>query len=176
MRQTGGLPFDEFVLEHGPGLMRTAYLLTLDEHEAEDLLQDCFFQLARRWPKVGSMDNPVAYARRVLVRLVVRGTKQRARRRHELNDESIEIPVTPVAIDQFEARDELRSALRQLAPRQRAVLVLRYFNDLTEAQAAEALGWPVGTVKSSTARSLEQLRHLIEPTPLQGANTHGRPT
>jgi DNA-directed RNA polymerase specialized sigma24 family protein len=112
MRQTGGLPFDEFVLEHGPGLMRTAYLLTLDEHEAEDLLQDCFFQLARRWPKVGSMDNPVAYARRVLVRLVVRGTKQRARRRHELNDESIEIPVTPVAIDQFEARDELRSALR----------------------------------------------------------------
>lgn len=140
MRRVGVLPFDEFVIEHGPGLMRTAYLLTSDEREAEDLLQDCLLQLARRWPKVSSMENPLAYARRVLVRLVVRGSKQRSRRRRELGAATMELPVTPVAMDQFEARDELRAALRQLGPRHRAVLVLRYFHDLTEAQVAEALG------------------------------------
>jgi RNA polymerase sigma-70 factor (sigma-E family) len=158
--------FEDFVEASADRLLRTAFLITSDDREAEDLVQECLLQVARRWRRVSVMDQPVAYARQVLVRLAVRGSRQRERRRTELGNEMMETAAVSTPVELLGTREELRAALRQLTPRQRAVLVLRYFHDLSEAQIADALDCPIGTVKSTTSRSLVQLRELIEPAPL----------
>ena len=157
-------PFDAFVAAHAQGLLRTAYLMTGDEQDAEDLVQECLLRLAPRWGRVGGMDHPLAYARRVLVNLAVRGSTGRARRQAELNS-VVEELVSSAPDDPLADRNELWAALGQLTTRQRAVLVLRYFHDLSEAQVVEMLGVTTGTVSSTTARSLVQLRGLIGPEP-----------
>jgi RNA polymerase sigma-70 factor (sigma-E family) len=157
--------FDRFVAQHGDGLVRTAYLIVFDLVEAEDLVQETLFKVARRWPKVRRMDHPLAYARRILVNLALDGSAGRSRRRAELsNSVSGRDPVAPVA-PTFDAHDDLYRALAELPPRQRAVLVLRYFNDLTEAQTADVLGFSPGTVKSNASRGLARLREALAPTP-----------
>ena len=155
--------FDAFVAAHVNDLLRTAYLIAWDEVEAEDLVQECLFKVARRWPRVRSMDQPRAYARRILINLATDGARSRARRRVELEPpsaSSAERSVDPLAA--LDTHAELVDALGQLPPRQRAVLVLRYFNDLTEAQAAEVLGCSAGTVKSNASRGLARLREVFE--------------
>ncbi len=155
--------FDEFVAAHVNDLLRTAYLIAWDAAEAEDLVQECLFKIARRWPRVRSMDRPRAYARRIVVNLATDGARGRARRRVELEPPSangLERAVDPLAA--LDSRAELVEALGQLPPRQRAVLVLRYFHDLTEAQAAEVLGCSPGTVKSNASRGLARLREVFE--------------
>ena len=163
--------FDEFVAGNVDDLLRTAYLITWDEGEAEDLVQECLMKVARRWPRIRRLDQPRAYARRIVVNLALDGSRGRARRRGELG--SIQA-VSPVAIDPLlalDTREELLQALGELPARQRAVLVLRYFNDLTEAQVAEALGCSQGTVKSSASRGLARLREALQPVPLQPGST-----
>ncbi len=160
--------FDKFVVDHVDDLLRTAYLIVWDQAEAEDLVQECLLKVARRWPRVRRMEQPRAYARRILVNLAVDGARGRARRRGEL--ESGAAAASPIAVDPlpaFDTRAELLQALGQLPARQRAVLVLRYFNDLTEAQVAEVLGCPPGTVKSSASRGLARLREALPQVPLQ---------
>ena len=155
--------FDAFVAAHVRDLLRTAYLIAWDQVEAEDLVQECLFKVARRWPRVRSMDQPRAYARRILINLATDGARSRARRRVELEPpsaSSAERSVDPLAA--LDTHAELVDALGQLPPRQRAVLVLRYFNDLTEAQAAEVLGCSPGTVKSNASRGLARLREVSE--------------
>jgi RNA polymerase sigma-70 factor (sigma-E family) len=155
--------FDAFVAAQVNDLLRTAYLIAWDEAEAEDLVQECLFKVARRWPRVRSMDQPHAYARRILINLATDGARSRARRRVELEPpsaSSAERSVDPLAA--LDTHAELVDALGQLPPRQRAVLVLRYFNDLTEAQAAEVLGCSPGTVKSNASRGLARLREVFE--------------
>jgi RNA polymerase sigma factor (sigma-70 family) len=116
------------------------------------------------------MEQPRAYARRILVNLATDGSRGRARRRGELDsaDVASAIAVEPLAL---ETRDELLRALSELPARQRAVLVLRYFNDLTEAQVADVLGCSVGTVKSSASRGLARLREALQPVPLKTRST-----
>lgn len=163
--------FDQFVATHVDDLLRTAYLIVWDEVEAEDLVQDCLLKVARRWARVRRMEQPGAYARRILVNLAIDGARGRARRRSELE---WGVTATPIAVDPLGALDvraELLQAIGQLPARQRAVLVLRYFNDLTEAQVAEALGCSVGTVKSSASRGLARLRETLQPVPLQSRST-----
>src|SRR5215475_7461804 len=157
--------FDQFVASHADDLLRTAYLIVWDEGEAEDLVQECLLKVARRWPRVRRMEQPRAYARRILVNLAIDGSRGRARRRGELDSAEVASPIAvePLAL---ETRDELLQALSELPARQRAVLVLRYFNDLTEAQVAEVLGCSVGTVKSSASRGLARLREALQPVPL----------
>jgi RNA polymerase sigma-70 factor (sigma-E family) len=159
--------FDDFVVQHAEVLLRTAVLITMDQQEAEDLVQDCLLDLSRRWRRVGAMEYPLAYSRRVLINLALRGSDARRRRWAELEadlpDPGTDFPGTELVA----TRDELRGALRQLTPRQRAVLVLRYFSDLSEAQVAETLGCTAGTVKSTASRSLSQLRELMDPPPLE---------
>jgi RNA polymerase sigma-70 factor (sigma-E family) len=159
--------FDDFVVGNGESLLRTAHLIALDEGDAEDLVQECLLKLAQRWGQVSKMDQPLAYARRILVNLALRGSKKRSRRRAELTTELIESGATSVALELLGAREELLGALRQLTPRQRTVLVLRYFHDLSETQVAETLGCTIGTVRSTTSRSLAQLRNLVESAPSQ---------
>jgi RNA polymerase sigma-70 factor (sigma-E family) len=163
--------FDQFVATHVDDLLRTAYLIVWNEVEAEDLVQDCLLKVARRWARIRRMKQPGAYARRILVNLAIDGAHGRARRRSELQSG---VAVTPVTVDPLPALDtraELLDAISKLPSRQRAVLVLRYFNDLSEAQVAEVLGCSVGTVKSSASRGLARLREALQPVPLQPRST-----
>ena len=158
--------FDEFVADNLEQLLKTAYLITWDAGEAEDLVQECLFKVARRWPRVRGMAQRGAYARRVLVNLAIDGARGHNRRRSEL-DWALSVADRPArdVLAGFETRAELLDALERLTPRQRAVLVLRYFNDFTEAQTAEVLGCSPGTVKSSASRGLARLREVLTPIP-----------
>ncbi len=157
--------FDRFVADSTDTLLRTAYLIVWDLGEAEDLVQETLFEVARRWPRVRRMERPIAYARRVLVNRALSGSARRTRRRQEL--------VAPIPPDraaetngavELDGQDELMSALASLPPRQRAVLVLRYFLDLPEAEVAAALKCSLGTVKSTASRGLARLEQAMRPT------------
>jgi len=155
--------FDRFVGESADGLLRAAYLIVWDVTDAEDLVQGCFLRLARRWTRVRKMEYPRAYARRVLVNLALDASGPSRRRSSELGSgiERMAERTDDDAVRLFgrvEAGNDLERALGELAPRQRAVLVLRYFEDLSEAQVADLMGCSVGTVKSTTSRALERLR------------------
>ena len=155
-------------------LLRTAYSLVWDLTAAEDLVQECLFQTARHWPRVRSMEHPRAYARRVLVNLALDGAKRWNRQHSEL-DVRYRPPVedrhdaaAARALGMVEITSELVDALGVLAPRQRAALALRYFEDLSETQVAEILGCSVGNVKSTTSRALERLRQVLAPVAVDG--------
>lgn len=163
--------FDEFVAAHVDDLLRTAYLIVWDEGEAEDLVQECLMRVARRWPRVRRMEHPLAYARRILVNRALDGARGRARRRSELEPEMAARASAADPLAAIDTRAELIAALGRLPARQRAVLVLRYFDDLTEAQVAEVLGCSPGTVKSSSSRGLARLREVLQPVALKPRST-----
>jgi RNA polymerase sigma-70 factor (sigma-E family) len=149
--------FREYVTARSPALMRAAWLLTGNEAAAEDLVQSALVRIWPRWAKLDREGSIDAYMRRVLVTTYINGWRRRWR--GEVPTEVL--PDGPAAVDAQAAVDQrllVRQALADLPPRQRAVVVLRYFEDLTEAQAAQALGCSVGTVKSQTAKALARLR------------------
>jgi RNA polymerase sigma-70 factor (sigma-E family) len=149
--------FRQFVEQRYGALLRTAYLLTGSPDAAEDLLQSALLATMSRWR---AMDHPDAYVRRVMVNQLV----SRWRRRRVVEMLTAVLPERPQPPpDEPELRDELWQALRRLPARMRAVLVLRYWEDLSEAQTAEALGCSVGSVKSQASRGLARLRELIAP-------------
>jgi RNA polymerase sigma-70 factor (sigma-E family) len=154
--------FDRFVTGSTNGLLRTAYLIVGDLPEAEDLVQETLLKVANRWPTVRRMDHPVAYARRILVNLALDGGVKRSRHRSELSGASLHEPAAPAG--PIDTHDELHAALAALPPRTRAVLVLRYFLDLPEAEVAAALRCSLGTVKSTASRGLARLEQTLRPT------------
>jgi RNA polymerase sigma-70 factor (sigma-E family) len=162
------IDFDRFVAETAESLLRSAYLITWDFAEAEDLVQECLFKVARRWPRIKKMERPVAYARTVLIHLALDEGKRRSQRRSELGPEATGLleahhdDAAPRDLGRIEASTDLLGVLRELPPRQRAALVLRYFDDLSEAEVAHVMGCSVGTVKSTTSRALGRLRREIE--------------
>ena len=164
------IDFDRFVAETAEPLLRSAYLITWDFAEAEDLVQECLFKVARRWPRVKKMERPVAYARTVLIHLALDEGKRRSQRRSELGPEAtglLEAHHDDAAVrilGRVETSTDLLGVLRELPPRQRAALVLRYFDDLSEAEVADVMGCSVGTVKSTTSRALGRLRREVEGT------------
>ena len=148
----------DFVSARGAALSRAAYLLTGDHQAAEDLVQETYVVLVRRWQKSGSVD-PEAYVRRILYSRFVDGWRRR--RLVELPWSS---PPDAAGLDEAgTATDRLtvRDALTHLTPKQRAVLVLRFYEDLTESQTAAALGTSPNTVKSQTRVALQRLRELL---------------
>ena len=145
--------FHAFVVARTPALSRTAYLLTGDAHLAEDLVQTALFKAARNWQRIQA--SPEAYVRRILYTQNV--SWWRARRVKETALGSYDAPAAPADPD---LRLTLEPALARLTTRQRTVLVLRYFEDLTEVQAAEVLGIGAGTVKSIARQALGRLRVL----------------
>jgi RNA polymerase sigma-70 factor (sigma-E family) len=158
----GSNDFDRFVGDNGDGLLRTAYLMVGDLHEAEDIVQETLFKVASRWPRVSRMDNPVAYARRILVNLASHGSSKRSRNRAELK--ATPPAETAARAAHLDIDDQLFDALAALPPRQRAALVLRYYLDLSEAEVAATLSCSLGTVKSSTSRGLRRLEETLRPT------------
>jgi RNA polymerase sigma-70 factor (sigma-E family) len=149
--------FDEFVRGRSTALLRTAYLLTGDRGHAEDLLQQVLERVARRWSSIS--DSPEAYVRRALANAAVNRRRRRRPVEVELLDRHDGVAASgPAAVD---LRDQLVRGLLQLPSRQRAVLVLRFFEDLSEAETAATLGCSVGTVKSQASRGLDRLRALV---------------
>jgi RNA polymerase sigma-70 factor (sigma-E family) len=132
-------------------LLRTAVLLTGDHHRAEDLVQEALTKVSVRWRRLHDQ-FPDAYARQVMVRDNITWWR---RHRRESVTEPPELLATDPSVDR---RIVLEHALARLTPRQRTVVVLRYYSDLTEEQAAEAMGVAVGTVKSQTHLALRRLR------------------
>ena len=157
--------FDRFVADSTEALVRTAFLIVWDLQEAEDITQETLLDVARRWPRVRRMSHPLAYARRILVNRAVSGADKRARIRSELSVAAPTDRADDAAIaDAIGIHDELMGALAELPPRQRAVLVLRYFLDLPEAEVAAALKCSLGTVKSTASRGLARLEQAMRPT------------
>ena len=148
--------FVAFVQARQHRLLRSAFLVCGDHHRAEDLLQEALVKLALRWTQVRDGD-PEAFLRTVMYRDAV--SWWRRRRREDLPGD---LPERLGADDVGAVPDRLvfQRALARLTVRQRAVLVLRYFDDLTEARTAEALGVSIGTVKSQTNAALKRLREL----------------
>lgn len=147
--------FTEYVLTRGPRLRRAAYLLCGSPELAEDLLQEALIALAERW---GSVQNPDAFVRRVVYRQRVSWWRKH---RREVVTERLPEPGMPDGTHQRAQADEVREALRALPPRQRAAVVLRYFEDLTVAQTAEVMGVRPGTVKSLSHHAVATLRELL---------------
>ncbi|MEU4526885.1 SigE family RNA polymerase sigma factor [Micromonospora ureilytica] len=157
--------FHEFVVHRTPALSRTAYLLTGDHQLAEDLLQSALARTYRHWRRIRDGD-PEAYVRRAMYHQQVSWW-----RRRRLTERLEAQPTDRPGDDHSEAtalRLSLVHALRGLTPRQRAVIVLRFYEDLTEAQAAAVLGCSVGTVKRHGHDAILRLRAtalgLIDPT------------
>ena len=164
---------ERFLADRGDGLLRTAALLAGGKEAGEDLLQAALERLIRRWPSIEG--NPEGYLRRTLYHLAVDRWRQQSAWRRQLR--LLRPGLAATAADPFaevEARDSLVRLLRQLPPRQRAVIVARYWEQLSEAESAKVLGCSVGTVKSATARGLRRLRELSEASgpPRDSAREH----
>jgi RNA polymerase sigma-70 factor (sigma-E family) len=161
--------FSTFVAASSRRLLRGAYLITGDLAEAEDLLQTALERTYRRWPSIRRKDVPEAYVRKVLVTAAIDAGRRR-KVTSALLDEA-QLPGQPdAAVEELPVRSALLACVRELPPGQRAVLVLRYFDDLTEAETARVLGCTVGTVKSQHARAMARLRELV-PGQADGSKT-----
>jgi RNA polymerase sigma-70 factor (sigma-E family) len=155
--------FTAFVRASGPGLARTAFFLTGDRHLAEDLVQTALAQVYVHWGRIRDERQVEAYARRVLVN--ANAAWWRRRSSTELPVEAMpELPATddPAA---YAEREPVVAALRTLPARQRATLVLRFFEDRSEAETAAILGCSTGSVKKQTSRALEKLRVALDGEP-----------
>jgi RNA polymerase sigma-70 factor (sigma-E family) len=161
MRLTDDEDFSAFVDAYSRRLLRSAYLITGDFAEAEDLLQTALEKAYRRWPWIRRTDMPEAYVRRMLVTTAIDAGRRRRFASSPLGAESLQGRLDP-AIEGVAGRSALLACVRELPPSQRAVLVLRYFDDLTEAETARVLGCTVGTVKSQHSRAMARLRELVE--------------
>lgn len=148
--------FESFAAARWPRLLRTAYLLTGDHHEAEDLVQVTLAKLFPAWPRVRGLDEPDAYVRRALVNNNL--SRFRKRRVVQLLTPRLPERAQEGGAARTEERSLLLEALGTLPPRQRAVVVLRYWEDLSEQQAADVLGCSPGNVKSQASRGLRKLR------------------
>jgi RNA polymerase sigma-70 factor (sigma-E family) len=153
--------FRGFFAQHYGRLCRLGFLLTGDPAQAEDLAQDALVRTWRRWRLVGKPDNPETYARKVLV------NRHRSLLRRALVEARYRSRDRPKEGSSDEHREDaivLWAATRRLPVRQRAVLVLRYYEDLSEAEIARVLGIPVGTVKTLARRGLARLRRSLDAT------------
>jgi RNA polymerase sigma-70 factor (sigma-E family) len=152
--------FDEYVRTHSVALVRAAYLLTGDRQLAEDLAQTALAKVSLRWDAVASRGDPNAYVRKVMLRTAI-GWR---RRRWTGERSTARLPEASVldATALVDVREQLRTALLHLPPRQRAVVVLRFYEDLSEVATAAILGCSVGAVKSQSAKGLAKLRQLCD--------------
>lgn len=149
--------FEAFVAARRTALLRTAYLLTGDLHDAEDLLQVALAKTLPHWQRIAHRPEP--YVRQVLSRESV--TRWRARRWRETAVATLPDVTSPGLQAQTDDRLDLLRALATLSPRQRAVVVLRYYEDLSEAETSRLLGIGVGTVKSHARDGIAALRRVL---------------
>jgi RNA polymerase sigma-70 factor (sigma-E family) len=164
--------FDEFVAAQLPGLLRYAAALTGDRALAQDVVQDALVRVHRRWRRVLAADRPEAYVKRIVVNEYL-SWRRRWHFRHVVLSHEPQDTIEPDHAARSADRDDLRWRLAQLAPRQRAVLVLRYFEDLSDPEIAEILGCTQGTVRGYASRGLHALR--LQPDPSDPARPAAKP-
>lgn len=155
MREPEG--FQEYVVARRRALLRTARLLTGDQQLAEDLVQTALAKMWPRWDRVVSGGDPDAYVRRVLVTTYSSWWRRRWRGEHPISELPDRASDTD-AIGDVDLSVAVAALLNSLSRQQRAVIVLRYYDDLSEATTADLLGCSVGTVKSTASRALRKLR------------------
>jgi RNA polymerase sigma-70 factor (ECF subfamily) len=163
--------YREFVLARSDALLRTAYLLTGDRGRAEDLLQAALTKTYLAWHRIRDRGALESYVRRTMVTT----SSSWWRRRSSRERPTAVLPERPAPDDlaeEYAERDELWHLLRRLSAKQRAVLVLRFYEDMSEAQVAETLGLSPGTVKSHTSRALAAMRsQLAVPARMKESRT-----
>ena len=154
--------FEEFAIARTPQLYRAAWLLCGDAHRAEDLVQETLAKVYVRWHRRlgGPIEHPVAYAHTTLTRTYI--SAQRRRSNHEMPVE--ELPERGERGGDAATTLALQAALAQLAPLDRAVLVLRYLEDVSVADTADALGVSPGAVRNRSLRALDRLRDVLGPS------------
>ena len=159
--------FSEFVAARQQALLRTAYLLTSDLHSAEDLVQISLAKAYLAWDRLRDPRAVEAYVRKIMVNEHTSWWR-RAWRRNERSTETL--PESPTVDDQvgFEQRDAMWELVQTLPPKQRAAVVLRYYEGLSEAETAHALGVSLGAVKSNTSRGIANLRRQAVIVGLEG--------
>lgn len=165
MRHADEESFRRFAVEHAARLRRSAYLFCGDWHLAEDLMQQSLIKIYRSWSRVQKDESLANYGRTVLLRTWL-DEKRRPWRRAEQTEAAVPERSDDArgpgdSPERLWARDLVHQGLLRLPPRQRAVLVLRYFDDLSVAETAQVMGCSQGTVKSQTARGLESLRASV---------------
>jgi RNA polymerase sigma-70 factor (sigma-E family) len=152
--------FARYFGERAHSLRSTAYLLCGDWHQAEDLAQAALLKLYLAWPRLSRHDALDAYARKIVLRTFLSEHRRAWRKREKLTDALPELPTEQAGSEQEML---VRHALSGVAPKQRAVLVLRFFDDLSVEETAAALGCSTGTVKSQSSRGLATLRKRLGP-------------
>jgi RNA polymerase sigma-70 factor (sigma-E family) len=160
VRQKRWAAFDEFARVHGDSLVRLSFALCGDRGKAEDAVQEALTGVYLRW---GRLDDPLPYARRSVVNATNDQWRHLSRRERRERSAAGQPQEVPALLDDVVAdRDRLIRALRRLPYGQRAVIVLRYWHQLSEQETAYALGNSVGTVKSQTSRALARLREELQ--------------
>jgi RNA polymerase sigma-70 factor (sigma-E family) len=160
--------FAEFVMARTPALLRFGYLLTGDGHLAEDLIQEALVRVHRRWSGIEYQGGPEPYVRKAILHQYLSWRRRRA---------STELPVAELAeppdpgpgVERIVERDEMWTLLATLPRAQRAVIVLRYYEDLADADIALLLGCTQATVRVHAFRALKRLRVALTPTAVAGA-------
>jgi RNA polymerase sigma-70 factor (sigma-E family) len=151
--------YEAYVRAHAGELTRTAFLLVGDAQRAEDLVQTALVKVIGRWDRIVAGGEPMPYLRTVMVRTAI--SWHRRKWRGEVPTEALPETSGDEPVSRVVARDALRRALLTLPRRQRAVVVLRFYEDLSEADVAQLLGCSVGTVKSQSAKGLAKLRSQL---------------
>ena len=162
MNEEAERDYGDYVVARSPALCRFAYLLCGDWHRAEDAVQNALTKLYLRWGRLRDGRTVDAYVRRVLINSVIDERRLARFRREALSARLPEPPGGPDPADRVDQRLAVFDALARVPPRQRAVLVLRYWEDQSIEQVAELLGCSPGTVKSQAARGLQTLRELLD--------------
>ena len=174
MRTSDEDAFRDFVVGRSTSLLRTAYLLTGDWGHAEDLLQTSLAKLYRAWSRLDDHERLDAYVRRIMVNTQTSWWRRAWKAEHPTG--SLPDWPGPDAVSASDDRDRLRRALLTLPDKQRAIVVLRHYEDLSEAEVARVMGCAVGTVKSQCARGLDKLRAALdEPAPVTTGLQEVRP-
>jgi RNA polymerase sigma-70 factor (sigma-E family) len=154
--------YSDFVQDQWSSLYRTAYLMTGDHQRAEDVVQTALMKVYLAWPRVGSMTHPAAYARKVMVNQL---TSWWRRRSSTESPTLMLVEATQPGFDDTVVRaGAIWAEVLALAPRQRAVVVLRYYEDRSETEIAELLGISAGSVKTHAHHALARLRSRLDPS------------
>lgn len=171
---TAGAPptFEDFVTARWATLVRTAHLLTGSPEAGADLVQDTLTKAFPRWDRVSRADAPEAYVRTMMLNAFI--DQRRLHGRRSAKDRLLLVRPEPAAAPDADVRLDLWHLLATLAPRERAVLVLRYYEDLKEAEIAQVLGISTGSVKSYAHTALRKLRERTHPVASSSEErTHG---
>jgi len=158
----GMADFEDFVAARGPALVRIARGLLKDPHQAEDVVQDVLAKALVKWTTVQRADDPDAYVRRMVVNACTSFFRRAARREHARDHDSLPERSVRDASGDVAERDRMLELLRRLPAKQRAVLVLRHYEGLPDAEIADLLGTSPVTVRSNAHRGLAALRSMIE--------------